>query len=99
MLFFLVSVVSISLMGFNSPMLVLYFLLVVAGGTVIGTQILLYAGVAEFYNLAFRSTGLGWASAVGRLGAIGGPILGGLLAAGESACPHILRRFYRTAIK
>lgn len=81
--FFFVSVVSISLMGFNSPMPVLYALITVAGATVIGTQILIYAAVAQFYGMSFRSTGLGWASAVGRTGAIVGPILGGFLLAAE----------------
>lgn len=81
--FFLVSVVSISLMGFNSPMPVLYTLITIAGATVIGTQILIYAAVAQFYGMSFRSTGLGWASAVGRTGAIFGPILGGFLLAAE----------------
>lgn len=82
-IFFLISVVSISLMGFNSPMPILYTLITVAGATVIGTQILIYAAVAQFYGITFRSTGLGWASAIGRTGAIVGPILGGfLLAAG-----------------
>lgn len=81
--FFLVSVVSISLMGFNSPMPILYTLITVAGATVIGTQILIYAAVAQFYGITFRSTGLGWASAVGRTGAIVGPILGGFLLAAE----------------
>lgn len=81
--FFLISVASISLMGFNSPMPILYTLITVAGATVIGTQILIYAAVAQFYGLSFRSTGLGWASAVGRTGAIAGPILGGFLLAAE----------------
>lgn len=81
--FFLISVVSISLMGFNSPMPVLYTLITIAGATVIGTQILIYAAVAQFYGMSFRSTGLGWASAVGRTGAIVGPILGGFLLAAE----------------
>ena len=81
--FFLISVISISLMGFNSPMPVLYTLITLAGATVIGTQILIYAAVAQFYDISFRSTGLGWASAVGRTGAIAGPVIGGfLLAAG-----------------
>lgn len=80
-LFFVVSVISISLMGYNSPMPVLYSLITIAGATVIGTQILIYAAVAQFYGLAYRSTGLGWASAVGRTGAIVGPILGGFLLA------------------
>lgn len=80
-LFFVVAVISISLMGYNSPMPVLYTLITIAGATVIGTQILIYAAVAQFYGLAYRSTGLGWASAVGRTGAIVGPILGGFLLA------------------
>ena len=41
---------------------------------------LLYSYVAQFYPLAVRSTGIGWSSAIGRMGAIVGPILiGGLL--------------------
>lgn len=55
----------------------------VAGATTIGTQILLYASVAQLYNLSVRSTGLGWASGVGRIGAIVGPTLGGMLLAKE----------------
>jgi AAHS family benzoate transporter-like MFS transporter len=82
-IFFLISVGSISLMGFNSPMPILYTLITIAGATVIGTQILIYAAVAQFYGTSFRSTGLGWASAVGRTGAIVGPILGGFLLAAE----------------
>ncbi|EIK51379.1 benzoate MFS transporter BenK [Stutzerimonas stutzeri TS44] len=77
--FFAVSVVSISLLGFKSSMPVLYMLIFLAGATVIGTQILLYAAAAQFYGLSIRSTGLGWASGIGRNGAIVGPLLGGAL--------------------
>ncbi|UXY50439.1 MFS transporter [Pseudomonas tohonis] len=77
--FFLVAAVSISLLGFKSPTPVLYLLIGIAGATTIGTQILLYATAAQFYGLAFRSTGLGWASGIGRNGAIVGPLLGGAL--------------------
>jgi len=77
--FFAVSVVSISLLGFKTPMPVLYTLIFIAGATVIGTQILLYATAAQFYGLSIRSTGLGWASGIGRNGAIVGPLLGGAL--------------------
>ncbi|MBC8649530.1 MFS transporter [Pseudomonas sp. MTM4] len=77
--FFAVSVVSISLLGFKTPMPVLYALITIAGATVIGTQILLYAAAAQFYGLSIRSTGLGWASGIGRNGAIVGPLLGGAL--------------------
>ncbi|MCY1283646.1 4-hydroxybenzoate transporter PcaK [compost metagenome] len=77
--FFIVAAVSISLLGFKSPTPVLYLLIGIAGATTIGTQILLYATAAQFYGLAFRSTGLGWASGIGRNGAIVGPLLGGAL--------------------
>ncbi|NBF09840.1 MFS transporter [Pseudomonas sp. Fl4BN1] len=77
--FFLIAALSISLLGFKSPILVLYLLIAVAGASTIGTQILAYACVAQFYPMAMRSTGLGWASGVGRSGAIVGPLLGGAL--------------------
>ncbi len=79
--YFALSTVAIALLGYNSPMLVLYLLIGIAGATTIGTQILLYANTAQFYPLAIRSTGLGWASGVGRIGAIVGPLLGGSLMA------------------
>lgn len=77
--FFAAAALSISLLGFKSPTPLLYLLITVAGATTIGTQILLYAGAAQFYGLSIRSTGLGWASGVGRNGAIVGPLLGGAL--------------------
>ena len=77
--FFVVAVASISLLGVKTPMPVLYALITIAGATVIGTQILLYAAAAQFYGLSIRSTGLGWASGIGRTGAIVGPLLGGAL--------------------
>lgn len=81
--FFVVAALSISLLGFKSPPGLLYGLIAIAGATTIGTQILAYACVAQFYPMAIRSTGLGWASGVGRSGAIVGPILGGALVAIE----------------
>ncbi|MBU0807268.1 MAG: aromatic acid/H+ symport family MFS transporter, partial [Gammaproteobacteria bacterium] len=77
--FFVAAAVSISLLGFKSPTVLLYGLIFIAGATTIGTQILLYAGAAQFYGLSIRSTGLGWASGIGRNGAIVGPLLGGAL--------------------
>ncbi|MEK8080601.1 MFS transporter [Pseudomonas sp. XK-1] len=77
--FFVAAAVSISLLGFKSPTPLLYLLIFVAGATTIGTQILLYAGAAQLYGLSIRSTGLGWASGIGRNGAIVGPLLGGAL--------------------
>lgn len=58
---------------------------VLLGIVVQGAQAGLNALVAEFYPTAIRSTGVGWALAVGRIGSIVGPVLGGLvLSAGWS---------------
>lgn len=83
MAYFALGALCISLLGLNSSMPVLYLLIFVAGAGTTGTQILLYASVAEFYGLSVRSTGLGWASGMGRVGAIVGPMLGGLLLAAQ----------------
>jgi AAHS family benzoate transporter-like MFS transporter len=82
-LMFIIAAVSIGLLGFKGSMLTQYLLMTIAGACTIGTQILLYAYVAQYYPLSNRSTGIGWASGVGRLGAILGPILGGALMAME----------------
>lgn len=79
--FFTLAAASISLLGYKSPTPVLYILVAIAGATTIGSQILLYAYAAQFYPIAIRSTGIGWASGVGRSGAILGPIVGGTLLA------------------
>ncbi|WP_138472784.1 aromatic acid/H+ symport family MFS transporter [Poseidonocella sp. HB161398] len=79
--FFVLAALSIAFIGSTPPASVLFALVFVAGATTIGTQILLYASVAQLYPLSVRSTGLGWASGVGRIGAIAGPTIGGLLLA------------------
>lgn len=76
---FTVGALALILLGFNSPQAVLYTLIALAGAATIGSQILLYTFVAQFYPTAVRSTGMGWASGIGRIGAIVGPILTGAL--------------------
>ena len=76
----IMGAIVMSLMGFQSNQILLYVLVFLAGAASIGSQMLLYSYVAQFYPLAVRSTGIGWSSAIGRMGAIVGPILiGGLL--------------------
>ena len=75
-------------LGFNSPQPVIYLLVALAGAASIGCSILLYSYVAQYYPLAVRSTGLGWASGIGRVGAIVGPIVIGVLLGME--LPHKL---------
>ena len=83
---FLLGAVSLVGLGFNSPQVVIYLLVAAAGASAIGSSILLYSFVAQYYPLAIRSTGIGCASAVGRVGAIVGPIIIGFLLGME--LPH-----------
>lgn len=77
---FTLGAIALVLLGFNTPTMILYTLIAVAGAATIGSQILLYTFVAQYYPAFMRSTGMGWASGIGRLGAIIGPVLtGGLL--------------------
>ena len=76
---FSIGAVALILLGFKSQQAVLYTLIAVAGAATIGSQILLYTFVAQFYPAAVRSTGMGWASGIGRIGAIVGPVLTGAL--------------------
>jgi AAHS family 4-hydroxybenzoate transporter-like MFS transporter len=52
---------------------------VLLGIFVQGAQAGLNALVAAFYPTAIRSTGVGWALGVGRIGSVVGPILGGVM--------------------
>jgi len=77
--FYALAAVSITLLGYKMPTEVLYVLVGMAGATTIGTQIVAYAYVGQFYPMAVRSTGIGWASGIGRSGAILAPIVIGVL--------------------
>lgn len=58
---------------------VLFVLLAVEGGFVNGVQTTLYALAAYIYPTKVRSTGVGSATGVGRLGAIGSSLLGAIV--------------------
>jgi MFS transporter, AAHS family, benzoate transport protein len=73
------AAVSITLLGYRVSTEVLFLLVGLAGASTIGTQIVTYAYVGQFYPMAVRATGIGWASGVGRSGAILAPIVIGML--------------------
>lgn len=79
MAFYALAAVSITLLGHKFSTEMLFLLVGLAGASTIGTQILTYAYVGQFYPMAVRSTGIGWASGVGRSGAILAPIVIGAL--------------------
>ena len=55
----------------------MYVLVALAGAGTIGTQILANVLVGRFYPVEIRGTGLGFSLAMGRLGGIAGPLIGG----------------------
>jgi AAHS family benzoate transporter-like MFS transporter len=73
------AAVSITLLGYKVSTPMLFLLVGLAGASTIGTQIVTYAYAGQFYPMAVRSTGIGWASGVGRSGAILAPIVIGTL--------------------
>ena len=78
---YLLAAVSITLLGTPMPTEALFVVVGLAGASTIGTQIVTYAYAGQFYPMAVRSTGIGFASGVGRSGAILAPIVIGMLVA------------------
>ena len=81
--FYALAAISITSLGYKLPLPLLYVMVGLAGASTIGTQIVTYAYVGQFYPYDVRSTGIGWASGVGRAGAILAPIVIGILVAME----------------
>src|SRR5882757_8166191 len=61
----------------------------VAGILTVGSQMCAVALSASFYESALRSTGVGWALGLGRIGAVVGPVIGGILIAQHVATPTL----------
>jgi AAHS family benzoate transporter-like MFS transporter len=78
---FVLAAVSITLLGVPMPTEALFLVVGLAGASTIGTQIVTYAYAGQFYPMAIRSTGIGFASGMGRSGAILAPIVIGSLVA------------------
>lgn len=84
---YLSAAIFIFLIGNAGASIPLLVMTVFASGIgVIGGQTVSNALTADYYPTAIRSTGIGWALGIGRVGSILGPILGGfLLSYGGSA--------------
>jgi AAHS family 4-hydroxybenzoate transporter-like MFS transporter len=59
----------------------------VAGLFTVGAQMCAIALSAQIYDTSLRSTGVGWAFGVGRIGAVVGPVVGGLLIGSGASIP------------
>ncbi len=77
---FLLGAPLIALMGMQGiPPWVLGAIIAAAGFCVTGNNFGINAAMAMIYPTPVRSTGTGWAQAMGRIGSLGAPIFGGVL--------------------
>lgn len=74
--------VGLAAFSFTAPLWLLLFATFLSGCAISGGQKSVIALAAVFYPAAIRSTGLGWALGIGRLGGILGPLIVGLALGG-----------------
>ncbi|MCX4903953.1 MFS transporter [Streptomyces sp. NBC_00878] len=76
---FVLAAAALALLTLGMPFPVLLALVAVAGVGTIGTQVLIYGLVSHYYDTVSRAAGVAWCAGFGRLGGIGGPVVGGAL--------------------
>jgi MFS transporter, AAHS family, 4-hydroxybenzoate transporter len=69
---------------------ILYPAMFLTGFSINGGQPCLNTIAATYYPTAIRATGIGWALGVGRIGAVIGPMIGGLLVARHFGVPTVI---------
>lgn len=77
---FLVAFGAVMLLSVNLPMALLFVFVAFAGLGSVGTQILVGGFCATHYPQRLSANALAWSLGVGRVGAICGPIIGGIIA-------------------
>jgi AAHS family 4-hydroxybenzoate transporter-like MFS transporter len=79
-LVYFVAVFAVGAIGqFGHSAVLVTAAIFVAGFCIVGGQIAANALAAGFYPTSVRSTGIGWALGIGRVGSIVGPLVGGVL--------------------
>ncbi|MGY3615201.1 MFS transporter [Bradyrhizobium sp. USDA 10063] len=79
---YLSAAVAVAAIGLTSHSTNLVTIAIFAAGfCIVGGQIASNALTATFYPTAIRSTGVGWALGIGRIGSIVGPLIGGVMLA------------------
>jgi MFS family permease len=81
------AAVFLALLSIKIPGIGVYISVLLTGMFVFSAQVLVYAYVAHVYPAAARGTALGAASGIGRLGAITGPLITGVLLTAGLAYP------------
>ena len=77
--FLLTGAVFIAALIVPVPLGVLLAFVALAGLGTSGTQILLFGFVANYYRTNVRAAAVAWCAGFGRLGGVGGPLVGGIL--------------------
>jgi AAHS family 4-hydroxybenzoate transporter-like MFS transporter len=81
---YLCAAVAVASIGLTSHSTSLVTVAIFAAGfCIVGGQIAANALAATYYPTAIRSTGVGWALGIGRIGSIVGPLIGGVMLARE----------------
>jgi AAHS family benzoate transporter-like MFS transporter len=80
-IWFALTACGVGLLALHMPLAVTYVVVFLTGAWLFSAQTLIYAAVGAYYPADSRATALGWVSGVGRLGAVFGPWLGGILVA------------------
>lgn len=86
---FVIGAISIAMLTLSLPLGVLLLFVAIAGLGTSGTQTLIYGFVANYYRTNVRGAGVAWCAGFGRLGGVGGPLIGGLLIAAGLATTTI----------
>jgi AAHS family 4-hydroxybenzoate transporter-like MFS transporter len=80
-------IIGIGSAGASVPLLALAVL--AAGYCVVGAQYGANATAATYYPTSIRSTGVGWALGIGRIGSIIGPLFGGMMISMHWSAPNL----------
>ena len=86
---FAIGATAIAVLTLDLPLAVRLAAIAVVGLGTSGTQTLIYGFVANYYRTHVRSAGVAWCAGFGRLGGVGGPLLGGFLIGGGFALNSI----------
>lgn len=86
---FAIGAAAIVLLTLDLPLAVRLAAVAVVGLGTSGTQTLIYGFVANYYRTNVRGAGVAWCAGFGRLGGVGGPLLGGFLISGGFALSSI----------
>jgi MFS transporter, AAHS family, benzoate transport protein len=78
---FLLGALAIMALTLKLPLAALLAIVALVGIGTSGTQTLIYGFAANYFPTRVRGAGVAWCAGFGRLGGVGGPLIGGLLIA------------------